>query len=147
MNNMAKLTVSCDLKNLEVIRGFIQENLNEIPLTCDITSNQIVLAVDEACANSIIHGNHCDARKELSIEIYKDEMNDLHINLYDTSPPFDILSYKMKDIREKIRNAESGGMGICLIQKIMDEITIEKYPDFCIYKFVKHLNDPIKPNP
>lgn len=144
MNNMAKLTVTCDLKNLEIIRDFVQENLNEIPLNCDITSNQIILAVDEACANSIIHGNHCDNRRELSVEIYKDDLNDLHINLYDSSPPFDITTFKMKDIKEKIRNAESGGMGICLIQKIMDEIAIERYPDFCIYKFIKHLKDPAK---
>ncbi len=138
---MAKLTVNCDLKNLGVIREFVQEHLNDIPLTCDITSNQIVLAVDEACANSIIHGNHCDKRKELSIEIYHDDYNDLHINLYDSSPPFDIFSYQMKDIKEKVKNAEKGGMGICLIQRIMDEITIEKFPDFCVYKFVKHLSN------
>ncbi len=144
MTNMAKLTINCDLKNLEIIRDFIQENLSEIPLTCDITANQIVLAVDEACANSIIHGNHCDARKELSVEIYKDDLNDLHINLYDSSPAYDIKSFKMKNIKEKIKNAENGGMGICLIQKIMDEIDIERYPDFCVYKFVKHLKDPIK---
>ncbi len=142
---MAKLTVNCDLKNLEIIRSFIQEHLNEIPLTCDITSNQIVLAVDEACANSIIHGNHCDKRKELSVEIYKDDLNDLHINLYDYSPAFDIINFKMKDIKEKVKNADSGGMGICLIQKIMDEIAIERYPEYCVYKFTKPLHkDPIK---
>lgn len=145
MENMAKLTITCDLKNLEVVRDFVQENLKEIPLACDITSNQIVLAVDEACANSIIHGNRCDPGRELSVEIYRDECNDLHINLYDSSPAFDIVSFKMKDIKEKIKNSESGGMGIGLIQKIMDEIAIERYPNFCVYKFVKHLKDAIIP--
>jgi serine/threonine-protein kinase RsbW len=140
MGSMAKLTVNCDLKNLEIIRDFVEENLKEIPLSCDITSNQIVLAVDEACANSMIHGNLCDRKRELSVEIYKDDLNDLHINLYDASPAFDINTYQMKDIREKIKNADTGGMGICLIKKIMDEISIEQHPDYCVYKFVKHLN-------
>jgi len=143
MATMAKLTINCDLKNLEIVRDFVQEQLNEIPLNCDITSNQIVLAVDEACANSIIHGNLCDHRKQLSVEIYKDDLNDLHINLYDSSPAFDLISFQMKDIREKLKNADTGGLGICLIKKIMDEIAIEKHPDYCVYKFTKHLKDPI----
>lgn len=137
--DMAKLTINCDLKNLEKVRGFIKENLYEMRLDNEPFANQVVLAIDEACANSIIHANHCNENRDISVEIYK-KSNDLHINLFDFAPPFDLNSYEMCDIREKIKRADRGGMGICLIKKVMDEIYVEPHDGFCVYRFIKHLS-------
>lgn len=51
MNN--SIRVNCTKKNLKLIRDFVTEYLRALALS-DILMNQIVLAVDEICANLII---------------------------------------------------------------------------------------------
>ena len=68
MNN--SIRVNCTKKNLKLIRDFVTEYLRALSLT-EIQLNQIVLAVDEICANLIIHANHEDPNKHITIRILR----------------------------------------------------------------------------
>ncbi|MCS7073439.1 MAG: ATP-binding protein [Bacteroidia bacterium] len=133
-----KLTVPCEKQSLSVIREYVLDKLNFFQVG-EVLANQIVLAVDETCANSIIHGNQVNANHNLEIKVYK-EQNELHIDIYDPAPAFDINQYTPTiNLEEKIKNRSKGGFGIALIKKIMDRIDVETGEKFSVYKLVKIL--------
>lgn len=68
MNN--SIRVNCTKKNLKLIRDFVTEYLRALALS-DILMNQIVLAVDEICANLIIHANHEDPKKYITLTVHQ----------------------------------------------------------------------------
>ena len=50
-------------------------------------SHQMVLAVDEACANSIIHQHNCDGKSHIKLRVYVSGKS-LHIEIQDVGVPF-----------------------------------------------------------
>ena len=52
-----QLKIACSKKNLGEIRKFISDSLEEVDLDSK-TKSALILAIDEACANAIIHGNN-----------------------------------------------------------------------------------------
>jgi serine/threonine-protein kinase RsbW len=59
-----KLRVSCSIDNLKEIRSFVNKRLQELSVS-ELEINMIVLAVDEICANIIIHSNKSDINQHL----------------------------------------------------------------------------------
>ncbi|GAB3528858.1 hypothetical protein GCM10027443_07330 [Pontibacter brevis] len=136
MNN--SIRVNCTKKNLKTIRDFVTEYLHALTLS-DILMNQIVLAVDEICANLIIHANHEDPKKHivLSISQVKDT---LQFKISDEGLAFKRANYKEPDIQENIRLGKKGGVGIALVNRIMDkvEFTSDGSQNTCLlYKKIK----------
>ncbi|MEL6841943.1 MAG: ATP-binding protein, partial [Bacteroidota bacterium] len=68
----AYLRVRCNKGNLAIIREFVRSRLQDLHIVGTI-SNQIVLAVDEACANCMIHQHQCDNYSTIEVAIYRDE--------------------------------------------------------------------------
>jgi serine/threonine-protein kinase RsbW len=112
----------CDLKNLQSVRNFVRRELNSHLLT-DLVKNQIVLAVDEVCANLIIHSNNQDNNQiiELNLEINQTPKG-ITIELTETGKPFDYLKYSEPTISSLIENSTNGKMGLMLVRRIMDNI-------------------------
>lgn len=94
----------------------------------DIETNMIVLAVDEVCANIIIHGHHGKNNNKVSLSI---DFNDQGVSfeIIDYGHAFDIVSYKAPAIDDLIKNQHKGGIGIMLVKKIMDEIDFSSTSD------------------
>ena len=132
------IKVKCSKGNLVVIRDFVNDWLQTREIT-GVLANQIVLAVDEACSNSIIHQHQCDGKTNIEVEMAL-EAQTVRIKIKDTGNAFPITRYKPRAINDIIRKRNKGGMGIYLIRNIMDEIEIEQKADHFIYKFAKHLN-------
>jgi serine/threonine-protein kinase RsbW len=128
---------TCSKQSLPKIRAFVEEELRTLHVQESMT-HQLVLAVDEACANSIIHHHGCDEhdRIKLSISLHGKE---LVIELTDNGTPFPINEYKPEDLQEIIRKRTKGGLGIFLITKIMDKIEVVEDDDFCVYRFTKYV--------
>ena len=118
MNN--SIRVNCTKKNLKIIRDFVSEYLRALSLT-DILLNQIVLAVDEICANLIIHANKEDASKFLELAISRVDKQ-LLIEISDYGISFQRTNYKEPDIEEHIRIGKKGGVGIAIVNRIMDKV-------------------------
>jgi serine/threonine-protein kinase RsbW len=115
-----KIRVSCDRRNLKTIRTFVMDTLSAVQLS-DITLNQIILAVDEICANLIIHSNHEDNRKFLCLTIQYDR-EEIVFELADNGTPFEQDNYTEPNIHDNIRTGKKGGVGVALVNRIMDKV-------------------------
>lgn len=102
------------------MRKYVTEVLTEHHVS-EIETNMIVLAVDEVCANIIIHGQGGKDKQKVSLNIDFDTRG-VSFEIIDFGHAFDIVSYKAPAIDELIKNQHKGGIGIMLVKKIMDEI-------------------------
>lgn len=118
MNN--SIRVNCTKKNLKLIRDFVVEYLHAYALS-DIMTNQIVLAVDEICANLIIHANQENPDKFIHLAIQK-QKETLKFEISDNGIAFQRSNYKEPNIEENIRMGKKGGVGIALVNRIMDKV-------------------------
>ena len=123
------IQVSCKKENLKKVRDFVTEYLHALTLS-DILMNQIVLAVDEICANLIIHANHEDPSKHillaidtLSVDKPKDT---LEVAISDWGKAFDFTNYTEPDIADKMRKSRNGGLGILLVKRLMDRVDFRR---------------------
>ncbi len=99
---------------------------------------QVVLAVDEACANAIIHQHQCDGCSHIELTLYRNE-EQLFVELKDVGQAFPIDSYEPQTNEERIQNHAKGGMGVLLIRSIMDFIQVDQKQDYYTFKFIKNL--------
>lgn len=102
------------------MRKFVTNVLHEHHVS-DIETNMMVLAVDEVCANIIIHGHPTDDADFVKINI--DFTQDgIWFEIVDTGAAFDIMKHNDPLIDDLIKNKQKGGLGIMLVKKIMDKI-------------------------
>jgi len=127
----------CSKKSLPKIRAFVENELRLLDIQGP-TMHELVLAVDEACANSIIHQHSCDGKSRISLTISRRE-NELLIELHDNGNPFPINEYRPKNLQEIIKKRTKGGLGIFLITQIMDKIEVLEKDKNHVYRFFKYL--------
>jgi len=133
------LQVTCSKSNLAVIRDFVRERL----LDCDVhgkMAGHIVLAVDEACANCIIHQHDCDGTSLIEVGVVRKDDN-VEVFIKDTGEAFPIDAYEPQPLMEIIHDRKKGGLGIGLIHRIMDHIGVEKHNGYHLYTFVKKIEE------
>ena len=119
MNN--SFTTVCAPERLSDIRRFLHRVLAEIGVA-ESVKQEIVLAVDEACANAIIHGNHCDETRHLLLEV-KQEDDKLVVEISDVgSFESDLAAHRDRNIEDLIAQRRKGGLGLKLIYTIMDQV-------------------------
>ena len=114
------IQISCSKTNLKTLRDFVTQYLSQYDLS-EIILNQIVLAVDEIAANLIIHANKEDASKFLELCISRVDKQ-LLFEISDYGISFQRTNYKEPDIEEHIRIGKKGGVGIAIVNRIMDKV-------------------------
>jgi|TARA_R100000365_G_C2747314_1_gene77104 serine/threonine-protein kinase RsbW len=85
---------------------------------------QVTLAVEEVCANLIIHSHSCNEEDHIVLSVEKDAEK-LIFEIKDEGEAFNLLDYEMPDLKKVISEKRKGGLGIILVRKIMDEIEFE----------------------
>ncbi|MDH5396691.1 MAG: ATP-binding protein [Cyclobacteriaceae bacterium] len=131
-------TIPCEKEKLKDLREFVQASLNNHDLSeQDISA--LVIAIDEICANLIIHSHKCNPGHsiELVIKILKDK--GIEFNIFDCGEKFDINNYTPPSIEEIIKTRRKGGIGLILVKKIMDEIEFLPGPDQNICRLFKKI--------
>lgn len=128
----------CSKTSLPKIREFVRDQLSAYDVQ-PLVSDQLVLAMDEACANSIIHQHKCDENSNIELVIYR-RGNEIHFELRDIGKPFNILQYKPEDLESAILERKKGGLGILLITKIMDKVELIEGETRFTYHFVKYIS-------
>lgn len=119
----SKFTTRCARANLSEIRRFLHGTLARLDVA-DPVKQEIVLAVDEACANAIIHGNDCDAAKPLLVEVEKvDDQLVVEISDVGNVTEAELQGHKDKSLEELVEERSKGGLGLKLIYSIMDEVS------------------------
>lgn len=131
------LKVTCHKSNLAVIRDYVHRQLSDLGIGGK-TASQVVLAVDEACANCIIHQHQCDGSSviEVNMDLAGDTLN---ISIRDSGQAFPIDQYQSAPLEDIVRQRKKGGLGLSIIHKIMDQVEVEQHPGFHLYKFAKRL--------
>ena len=133
-----ELKISCQKEHLSDIRAFVKESLAHLDIA-ESLQYKIVLAVDEACANAIIHGHNCDETKEINVELeIKDTV--LEVKIFDIG----MYSDNYRDlgsisIEEHIQNRDKGGLGLKLIFSIMDKVKFYTKNQLNICELAKQL--------
>jgi len=120
------LQVPSSTENLALIREFVttvgrQAQFEETEIL------NLELAVDEACANVIEHAYGHDITKEVVVRAKFDEET-LQISVIDEGLGFDPDKTPQDSIEQLIHDRKSGGLGIRLIKKLMDEGSYEIVP-------------------
>jgi len=116
-----RLTTCSDPRLLGVIRGVLQTWLEILGLEKDRRS-EIVLAVDEACANAIRHayGGRVDGEVELVLGA-SDEWIEITVNDQGKPCPAECAQFK-PIIRPDADAVEPGGLGVKLIHQVFDQV-------------------------
>lgn len=118
-----RLNIACQTSALSDLRTFLQQSLKEVNLS-EIEKHQVTLAVEEVCANLIIHSHGCNPQDHIQLEI-KDSPQKLIFEISDQGKAFNILTYEAPDLKKVMVEKRKGGLGIILVKKIMDEIEFE----------------------
>lgn len=121
------LKVYCEKTRLKDIRAFITERLSAY-VHDELEINQMVLAVDEICANLIIHSNYCNANEAINLEIVV-EKDGITFEISDEGERFDFKQYKEPSIEEVVQTKKKGGIGLILVKRIMDKVEFSNRND------------------
>ena len=117
-------TAPCSKNNLADIRNFVNEILSH-HFNAEIEIHHMVLAVDEVCANLMIHSHNCNPKEkiELLIDVQNEEVI---FEIKDTGNGFNLKNYQEPTIKEIIVEKKKGGLGLMLVKRIMDKVEFIK---------------------
>ena len=132
------LRIACSRRHLQQVRDFVRDYLSAWQLP-EITVNQVVLAVDEVVANFIIHANGEDENQFLDLELTFDKHN-LNVEIADHgSTIFLPAPHQNPDLCDYIRQGRKGGMGMTLVNRLMDRVEFFTRGNHTICHLSKHL--------
>ncbi len=135
---MHSLQIPCTKENLQEIRCFVENVLNRYQVSPE-DIYFIKLAIDEICANLIIHSHHCNKNDLLEVKIRR-ENNTFIFEIHDQSNDnFNLLEYKVPDIQQIINDKKNGSIGLILVKKIMDDIELERREGHNICRLYKSI--------
>ncbi len=118
MSPLSTIRVTADVKNLAEIRRFVQASAESFKVDPDVIAD-VVLAVDEAATNIILHGYRGQPG---FIEIAVERQGDsLVVHLYDQAPPFDPTQVPPPDLSLPLEERPVGKLGVFLINQFMDD--------------------------
>ena len=90
------MKISCQTAALSALRVFLKKTLGELHLS-DIDQLQITLAVEEVCANLIIHSHNCNASDYIQLKV-KQVPGKLIFEITDEGKAFNMLDYEVPDL-------------------------------------------------
>ena len=133
------LRIACSRIHLQQVRDFVRNYLNSRHLP-DITVNQVVLAVDEVVANFIIHANGEDENQFLDLELAFDEHN-INVEIADHGDTIFLPApHQNPNLRDYIREGRKGGMGMTLVNRLMDRVEFFTRGNHTVCHLSKHLS-------
>jgi len=133
-----KFKVPCSKSKLGEIREFLQRVLSENSIP-EVTVNTLVLAVDEVCANLIIHSHNCNPEDHLELRVKVKGQSEITFEIIDRGDGFNIANYKEPLISDIVKQKRKGGIGLMLVRRIMDEIELIEGKNKNVYRLHKKI--------
>jgi anti-anti-sigma factor len=119
------LRVPAEEGQLSRVRDFIAECCDEAGFSTRETNNT-KLAVDEACTNIIKHAyRRVPGDIEIQVRI---KPGDVSVTLFDTGERFDFAGVKDPDLDQYVETGRKGGLGVFLINRLMDDVQYRAGP-------------------
>lgn len=114
-----QIRVEAEERNLADVRDFIQDAGEKLLIPNKILANT-KLAVDEACTNVIKHGYK---GKPGFIEVVvTGNGREFSIAIRDQGHAFDLRNVKSPDLKMYVETRKRGGLGVFLMNQLMDEV-------------------------
>ncbi|HTF81481.1 MAG TPA: ATP-binding protein [Cytophagales bacterium] len=112
--------IECKNKNLSKLRQYITNVLEQVPVD-ENTSFQLIMAIDELCANIIEHSKISQPDGFIKIELSK-KGSCIIVKIIDKGESFNPTHYQPSDIKDLVKNRASGGLGLAIVNKFIDKI-------------------------
>lgn len=125
-NRTDELRVKSKTENLSVIRDFVSGNARDAGIP-EVTVENIILAVDEACTNIIKHAYKLSPEGEIIIKIDYDEEK-FTVTIIDYGKSFDPDRVPLPDLQKYYREHRVGGLGMYLMKSLMDDVKYISIP-------------------
>jgi serine/threonine-protein kinase RsbW len=121
MNAAHSLEIKADLDNLGRVRDFIEANLEKAGLSGD-GAGELLLAIDEAVSNIIMHGFKSDAEGDIELEV-KHQPEAILVQIRDNAPLFDPTRGLNPHLEvSPLERDAPGGFGVYLLNHLVDKI-------------------------
>lgn len=113
--HLLKLHISAQANNLCLVRALVKRTSELAGCNAELTQN-LVIAVNEACMNIIQHAYKGEGKGEIILEILNNEQG-LLFRLLDHAELVELDKVKPRELED----LRPGGLGTFFIQEIMDE--------------------------
>ena len=113
-----ELHFSSDPKRLKMVRDEVQQSIGRLKCTKKLVSD-LIIAVNEACMNIMVHAYKGDRSGEIVLEI-SDNGGEIEVVLTDFADPIDLRSIDPIGSRE-LDHLRPGGLGTHFMKETMDE--------------------------
>lgn len=113
------LEIDADTRYLAVLRDFVEQTATALGVGPE-PAFDVVLAVDEAATNIILHG-YQECPGTIQVEIERQEHR-LIVRLRDKAPAFDPTNVPPPDLALPLERRPTGKMGVYLMRHSVDEI-------------------------
>lgn len=115
------LEIKADLDNLGRVRDFIEANVATAGLSKD-SAGELLLAVDEAVSNIIMHGFKSAKGGNIELEV-RHQPDALLIHIRDNAPLFDPTRGTNPHLEiSPLEREAPGGFGVYLLNNLVDKI-------------------------
>lgn len=132
------LKVPCSKDKLKSIREFVENTLKQYALP-ELEISQLVLAVDEICANMIIHSHACDESQSIELLIQVEKDKSILFQITDHGLSFNYQEYQEPSLNEIVQSKRKGGIGLMLVKRIMDQVEFKTAPGHNVCRLFKKL--------
>ncbi|MBV6647090.1 MAG: ATP-binding protein [Cyclobacteriaceae bacterium] len=132
------LIIPCSKEKLSSVREFLSEVLEQHSFP-ELESHKLILAVDEVCANLIIHANNCNPKEHLELHVDFIPNSKISFTIRDRGIGFDINQYNEPSIGEIVSAKRKGGLGLMLVKRIMDKIEFSTENNYNICRLIKNI--------
>ena len=131
-----KITIPCHTSKLKDVRDFVSLSIKSLDLS-EKDQFLLVLAVDEICANRILHSNQNDNSRQLEV-VVASENSDVVFYIKDQGDFFDLTNAaEPLALADLAKERRKGGLGLSLIKKIIDSIEVFKEENYTIHRLIK----------
>lgn len=135
---------SCDRKNLQAVRRFVTKVLRE-ELFPEEDIPAVVLAIDEVCANLIVHSHQSDPGGLIDLHLKVTPQNVVCEIIDRDSIFYDFSNHRNPDIEQIVREGKSGGVGLMLVKRLVDKIEVERHGTQSTWRLTKDSFRPTLP--
>lgn len=135
---MKEMTTEASIENIAQVTAFVDEQLEE--LNCPARAQmQIDIAIDELFGNIAQYAYQPgNGPATVRVEVLKEPLA-VVITFMDQGIPYDPLKREDPDVTLPIEERETGGLGVYMVKKTMDDVSYEYRDGKNILKIRKNL--------
>ena len=130
------LTIPSSTRFLEDVREFVTMHATSAGFD-EMEVEQLKMAVDEACTNVIEHAYAGQSEQPIDIAIILNR-DKLTIRIRDKGQTFNQKNYQEPDLIKYAKTRKSGGFGVQIMRKLMDEVAYNNSGGYNECRMVKY---------